>query len=115
VQDYYTVPPNNTAQMIQYVMKQPITVYIDANQTWFHSYSGGIITNTTTCTTETDHAVTVVGFGVSPDGVQYWIVKNSWGTSWGENGYFRMATMNSEDGGICGIATSPYTGRVALT
>ncbi|GAB2232528.1 hypothetical protein Droror1_Dr00011566 [Drosera rotundifolia] len=57
------------------------------------------------CGTDLDHAVTVVGYGTSDDGTDYWLVKNSWGTSWGENGYIRMQ-RGLGDGGICGIAMS---------
>lgn len=52
-----------------------------------------------------DHAVTVVGYGVSPAGTEFWIVKNSWGYGWGENGYVRIAIVAGA--GICGVQTSP--------
>lgn len=50
-----------------------------------------------------DHAVTLIGYGVA-NGVNYWIVKNSWGTSWGESGFVRiLRNMTGTDSGICGL------------
>lgn len=46
----------------------------------------------------------MVGYGATRDGTKYWIVKNSWGTDWGEQGYIRMERGTQSEGGICGIA-----------
>jgi C1A family cysteine protease len=77
--------------------KQPVSILIEADQPCFQFYNSGVFADES-CGTEIDHAVLVVGYTTD-----YWIVKNSWGTSWGEKGYIRMKRgMN-----ICGIATGP--------
>jgi len=88
------------------VFKQPVVVAIEADTRYFQSYSTGILTEAS-CGTSLDHAVEIVGYGVD-NGIKYWNVRNSWGASWGENGYVRIARSDStNDAGICGIAIEP--------
>jgi C1A family cysteine protease len=69
-------------------------------------YSGGII-NSAKCGSNLDHGVLVVGYGTEK-GQDYWILKNSWGASWGESGYFRIKRDMTQDGtGICGLQEEP--------
>ncbi|KAG6751213.1 hypothetical protein POTOM_045732 [Populus tomentosa] len=67
----------------------------------FQFYSSGVFTGK--CGTELDHGVTAVGYGETSDGTKYWLVKNSWGSSWGEEGYIRMQ-RDIDAEGLCGIA-----------
>jgi len=66
----------------------------------FQFYSSGIL-DTTKCGTNLDHAVTAVGYGTE-GGKDYYLVRNSWGASWGENGYIRIAA-DKDGSGVCGI------------
>lgn len=81
------------------VEKGVVSVAIQADQRVFQSYKSGIF-DSTRCGTQLDHATNVVGYGES-EGQEYWIMRNSWGTTWGEKGYMRIAIV--DDKGICGI------------
>jgi C1A family cysteine protease len=78
--------------------KQPVSVAIEADQYAFQSYSSGVIT--TGCGTQLDHGVLAVGYGTL-NGQDYFLVKNSWGAGWGDEGYVRIGTNN-----VCGILQS---------
>lgn len=56
------------------------------------------------CGPKLDHAVNIVGYG-SEGGANYWIVRNSWGTGWGEGGYARLPMYSGQVGGYCGIVS----------
>lgn len=79
----------------------PISVAVAASSITFQLYRGGIMSSTT-CGTSLNHAVNLVGYGTE-NGTPYWIVRNSWGTNWGESGYFRVLRATTSGPGICGI------------
>jgi len=78
----------------------PLAVGIDAASIKFSFYTSGIYT-ADECGTAIDHAVLLVGYG-SENGQEYWIMKNSWGSSWGEDGYMRMA-LDGDGVGTCAV------------
>jgi C1A family cysteine protease len=80
---------------------EPVSVAIQANQPAFQLYKGGVITSG--CGTNLDHGVLVAGYGTDASAGPYWLVKNSWGTSWGEAGYVRISRNND----VCGIDLEP--------
>ncbi|XP_060193138.1 senescence-specific cysteine protease SAG39-like isoform X2 [Lycium barbarum] len=99
---YEDVPANSESALLSAVANQPVSVAIDASGSDFQFYSTGVFTGE--CGTELDHGVTAVGYGKASDETKYWLVKNSWGTSWGENGYIRMQRDVDAEEGLCGIA-----------
>lgn len=77
---------------------QPVSISIRAENDGFRQYTGGIVDVANDCGVDIDHAVLLVGYN-SYDNA--WIVKNSWGDKWGENGYVRIRREGGK--GICGI------------
>jgi C1A family cysteine protease len=70
-------------------------------------YQSGIYSDPD-CGFKLDHGVLVVGYGYDKDlNMKYWIIKNSWGKSWGENGYIRILRDSTDNRGLCGIAMDP--------
>ncbi|EPS62067.1 cysteine proteinase, partial [Genlisea aurea] len=98
---YVDVTPNSETALQAAAANQPVSVGIEAGGQDFQNYESGIFTGS--CGTDIDHGVAVVGYGTQ-GGVDYWIVKNSWGSDWGEGGYIRMQRNVGSKTGLCGIA-----------
>jgi cathepsin L len=95
------VQTNSVSAMESAVAQQPVSIAIQANQPSFQSYSGGVLTGK--CGQQLDHGVLAVGYGTE-NGVDYWLVKNSWGPSWGENGYIKIEKSSAD---LCGVLAAP--------
>lgn len=107
VSSWTDVSPGSSSQMENAVCAGPVSVAIEADQYSFQMYGGGVLTST--CGAQLDHGVLAVGYGTDYTYGSYWKVKNSWGATWGEQGYIRMCKdcgKNSGDG-QCGILAQP--------
>ncbi|XP_044466548.1 ervatamin-B-like [Mangifera indica] len=102
ISGYQNIPADSESALLKAVANQPVSVSIDASGADFQFYSNGVFTGD--CGTDLDHGVTAVGYGTTSNGTKYWLVKNSWGTSWGEEGYIRMQRDIDAKEGLCGIA-----------
>jgi KDEL-tailed cysteine endopeptidase len=85
------------------IQQSVVSVGVDASQ--WSSYQGGIMTD---CGSQLDHAVVATGLGTDPDAGVYYIVRNSWGAGWGNNGFIFI----SGKGDVCGIADNAITVQV---
>ena len=100
IKSYCDVPCDEKI-LLKYVSIQPVSVAIEADMPDFQMYKRGIL-NYSKCGNSLDHGVTVVGYG-SDNGLDYWVVKNSWNKSWGDGGYVRMLRGVN----MCGISQQP--------
>ena len=102
-ESYVSVTADSPDAMKDALVTYPMSVAIQANQLSFQLYTTGIFTNTN-CGTQLDHATNVVGWGTE-SGMDYWIMRNSWGATWGESGYMRLEIVPGV--GLCGIQMQP--------
>lgn len=101
-----TVTKNETALQATVATEGPVSICINSDP--WQLYSGGVLDHSTCPSTGLDHCVLVVGFDADAS-PPYWIVKNSWGSDWGENGYIRLKM----GGNVCGLANVPTLPMVA--
>jgi C1A family cysteine protease len=104
VKSYADVPANSPAQLKAAIAKQPVSVAVEADQTAFQFYTSGVVTSG--CGQSLDHGVLAVGYGTL-NGQGYFLVKNSWGASWGDQGYIRISDSSSNVCGILSMASYP--------
>merc|ERR1712127_16503 len=100
VKGFEDVTPKSLDQMKAALAMGPVSVAIEADKSIFQSYRSGVITSKT-CGTKLDHGVLAVGHGTD-GGDEYILVKNSWGASWGVEGYVKIGAND-----VCGILMQP--------
>lgn len=87
ISNYSDVVSGDEASMVGFTVIQPLSIAVEADQPIFQDYQSGVL-NGTACGTALDHGILIVGYDHdNKTGLDYWIVKNSWGKSWGMEGY----------------------------
>lgn len=102
ITSFVDVKKNSDEEMMKAITLQPVSIAIQADQKDFQLYKSGVFTGG--CGTSLDHGVLVVGYG-SMDGNDFYMVKNSWGTTWGDNGYIYLGRGSEYNNGSgqCGM------------
>ena len=97
VSHYTDVARGSVSQLQAAVAGGPVSIAIEADQRPFQAYKSGVLQSS--CGKKLDHGVLAVGYGTE-GGVDYWLVKNSWGPAWGDQGYIKIKRDSSD---LCGI------------
>merc|ERR1712066_525385 len=104
VTGYKDVASGSENALMSAVAQQPVSIAVDAETVWQFYQGKGVITSP--CGATLDHGVLAVGYGTWSDGTDYWKVKNSWGASWGMDGYILLQRGKGGDG-ECGLLKQP--------
>jgi len=106
VTKYVDLPSNQLAPVMNWIATGgPLAISVDASS--WSGYGGGVFDGCDNQNPDLDHAVQLVGYGTDPSDGDYWLVRNSWGTGYGENGYIRLKRYATPP---CGVDNTPSDG-----
>lgn len=100
---YYNITPNSQSQLIVFAAQTTIATAVDFQG--LDNYDSGVFDGY--CTDDLNHGVNIIGYGTTKYGTDYWLGRNSFGSDWGEDGYFRIKRYMEDGPGWCGLAVSP--------
>ena len=95
LKDYDFNIPKSIIDRLLSLHISPITIAIDASSIYFRYYKSGVIDININGTQQLNHAVLLIGYGFDENGL-YWIIQNSWGKDWGDNGYCKIRVQDGE-------------------
>jgi len=106
ISNFHDIPSGSESALLNAVYLNPTSVAIDASHQSFQFYNGGVYYEPACSSSQLDHGVLAVGYGTY-QGAAFWQVKNSWGSSWGMNGYIMMSRNRNNNCGIATMASYP--------
>lgn len=103
ISGFTPIKSKSTEALMSAVAEQVVSVSIDASSEDFKNYESGVFTGE--CGTRLNHGLVAVGYGTNAEsGLDYWLLKNSWGTGWGDEGYVYLYRDGGEGvSGTCGV------------
>uniref|UniRef100_A0A7N0TJK1 Uncharacterized protein n=1 Tax=Kalanchoe fedtschenkoi TaxID=63787 RepID=A0A7N0TJK1_KALFE len=106
VKDFVNMPSYiSDEELMKAVVQRPVVVGIDVSSPDIGAYKSGVFTGK--CDFKLNHAMVIVGYGESDDGMKYWIMRNSWSAGWGDGGYIKIQRGTGRKEGLCGINLTP--------
>jgi hypothetical protein len=105
VKTFVDVPPGKPKALLAAIAMQPVSIAIQGDQFVFQFYKKGVLTDDACGSSGAiDHGVLAVGYGTDLDTNEpYFLVKNSWGPSWGDAGYIKLGRKSKNEFGMCAI------------
>lgn len=100
ITEYQFIIPSSVQDLKESVIKTPIAIAVDANNVYFRFYKKGVIDVPPQKNNVLNHAVVLVGFDYDEDGM-YWIIQNSWGKDWGDNGFCKIRVQEGNGVLLC--------------